>query len=83
MPEADDGLDAGGLETARHFNVAANGFLVIDAGLRLDARPGDAESVVRDTDLLERFEVLVEARPAIERIALGRGFALLDENVPV
>ncbi len=83
VPEADDGLDAVLLELARHLDVAANGFLVIDAGLRLHARPLDAEAVVRRLDFLQRVDVLLEFRPAIKRVPARRGLALGDEHVPI
>ena len=69
MPEADNRFDTRGLEAARHFHVTANRLLVVDAGLRLDARPGNAESIVRHADLLERLEILIEVRPAVQSIA--------------
>ncbi len=53
-------------------DITLDGRLVIDARLGFHARPLDAEAIVRDADLLQRREVLVEMRPAIQRIALVR-----------
>ena len=53
MPEADDRLDAGGFQAARHLDIAVQRLLVELAHARLDACPLEAEPVMGDAGLLE------------------------------
>ena len=69
VPEADDRLDAGGLESAGHLDIAVQCLLVELAHARLDARPLEAEPIMTDACFLEGREVFIEVGPGIKSVA--------------
>ena len=84
MPERHHRFNAGRLELSCHFDVTADGCLVVAARLRLDARPLDAESIMVHTDFLQRFQIPVKIAPAeLGVVAFGRNTVRLGEQVPI
>ena len=71
MPEANHRFDSCRLKPSRHFDIATDRLLVIDARFRFHAGPRDAEAIVCDANLFQSRKILFESSPTVERVSPG------------